>query len=60
MVKTGLISAVIVSQWTWAATILQSSNVAWLYGESFWTNLVGIHACSGDFTTSKALTNPFL
>lgn len=28
-VKTGLIASVIVSQWTWAATILQSSNVAW-------------------------------
>ncbi|MED6142968.1 urea active transporter [Stylosanthes scabra] len=31
-VKTGLIASVIVSQWTWAATILQSSNVAWEYG----------------------------
>ena len=27
-VKTGLTAAVIVSQWTWAATLLQSSNVA--------------------------------
>lgn len=27
-VKTGLTGAVIVSQWTWAATLLQSSNVA--------------------------------
>jgi urea-proton symporter len=29
---------VIVSQWTWAATLLQSSNVAWRYGVSgpFW------------------------
>jgi Na+/proline symporter len=29
---------VIVSQWTWAATLLQSSNVAWNYGVSgpFW------------------------
>lgn len=37
-VKTGLIASVIVSQWTWAATILQSSNVAWEYGLSgpFW------------------------
>ncbi|KAL3694328.1 hypothetical protein R1sor_007979 [Riccia sorocarpa] len=36
--KTGLIASVIVSQWTWAATILQSSNVAWEYGVSgpFW------------------------
>lgn len=37
-VKTGLIASVVVSQWTWAATILQSSNVAWEYGISgpFW------------------------
>ncbi|TVU10535.1 hypothetical protein EJB05_44072, partial [Eragrostis curvula] len=37
-VKTGLIACVIVSQWTWAATILQSSFVAWEYGVSgpFW------------------------
>jgi len=38
MVKTGLTASVIVSQWTWAATLLQSSNVAWQYGISgpFW------------------------
>lgn len=37
-VKTGLTAAVIVSQWTWAATLLQSSNVAYAYGVSgpFW------------------------
>ncbi|KAJ7562603.1 hypothetical protein O6H91_03G076800 [Diphasiastrum complanatum] len=37
-IKTGLIASVVVSQWTWAATILQSSNVAWQYGVSgpFW------------------------
>eukprot|EP00271_Cylindrocystis_brebissonii_P005317 TRINITY_DN17306_c0_g2_i1.p1 TRINITY_DN17306_c0_g2~~TRINITY_DN17306_c0_g2_i1.p1 ORF type:complete len:683 (-),score=119.61 TRINITY_DN17306_c0_g2_i1:97-2145(-) len=37
-VKTGLIASAIVSQWTWAATILQSSNVAWQDGVSgpFW------------------------
>ena len=37
-VKTGLSASVIVSQWTWAATLLQSSNVAWQYGVSgpFW------------------------
>jgi len=37
-VKTGLTGAVIVSQWTWAATLLQSSNVAWQYGITgpFW------------------------
>ena len=33
-VRTGLTAAVIVSQWTWAATLLQSSNVAFLYGVS--------------------------
>jgi len=38
MVKTGLTASVIVSQWTCAATLLQSSNVAWQYGVSgpFW------------------------
>lgn len=37
-VKTGLTAAVIVSQWTWAATLLQSSNVAYKFGVSgpFW------------------------
>jgi len=37
-IKTGLTAAVIVSQWTWAATLLQSSNVASQYGLSgpFW------------------------
>jgi SSS family transporter len=37
-VKTGLTASVIVSQWTWAATLLQSSNVAWCFGVSgpFW------------------------
>ncbi|GKY98294.1 hypothetical protein MPSEU_000787000 [Mayamaea pseudoterrestris] len=38
MIKTGLTASVVVSNWTWAATILQSSNVAWEYGVSgpFW------------------------
>jgi len=37
-IKTGLTGSVIVSQWTWAATLLQSSNVAWNYGITgpFW------------------------
>ena len=37
-IKTGLTASVIVSQWTWAATLLQSSNTAWQYGVSgpFW------------------------
>lgn len=37
-VKMGLTASVIVSQWTWAATLLQSSNVAFSYGISgpFW------------------------
>ena len=36
--KTGLVASVIVSVWTWAATLLQSSSVAWKYGVSgpFW------------------------
>ena len=38
MTRTGLTASVIVSNWTWAATLLQSSNVAWAYGVSgpFW------------------------
>eukprot|EP00188_Purpureofilum_apyrenoidigerum_P001408 Plantae.Rhodophyta-Purpureofilum_apyrenoidigerum.ctg17704.p1 GENE.Plantae.Rhodophyta-Purpureofilum_apyrenoidigerum.ctg17704~~Plantae.Rhodophyta-Purpureofilum_apyrenoidigerum.ctg17704.p1 ORF type:complete len:713 (+),score=132.63 Plantae.Rhodophyta-Purpureofilum_apyrenoidigerum.ctg17704:1103-3241(+) len=37
-IQTGLTASVIVSQWTWAATLLQSSNVAFKYGISgpFW------------------------
>jgi Na+/proline symporter len=37
-IKIGLTASVIVSQWTWAATLLQSSNVAFQYGVSgpFW------------------------
>lgn len=37
-IKTGLTASVIVSQWTWAATLLQSSNVAYKFGVSgpFW------------------------
>jgi SSS family transporter len=37
-VKVGLTGSVIVSQWTWAATLLQSSNVAWRFGITgpFW------------------------
>jgi len=37
-VKSGLIAASVVSSWTWAATLLQSSSVAYQYGISgpFW------------------------
>ncbi|CAF1522980.1 unnamed protein product [Adineta ricciae] len=37
-VKTGLIASAVVSSWTWAATLLHSSSVAYLYGISgpFW------------------------
>ena len=37
-IKTGLTASNVVSQWTWAATLLQSSNVAFEYGVSgpFW------------------------
>ena len=37
-IKIGLTASVIVSQWTWAATLLQSSNVAFNYGIAgpFW------------------------
>lgn len=33
-VRTGLTASVIVSQWTWAATLLQSSTVAYKFGVS--------------------------
>ena len=38
VIKTGLTAAAIVSAWTWAATLLQSSTVAFQYGVSgpFW------------------------
>jgi len=37
-VKSGLVAAAVVSSWTWAATLLQSSTVAYSYGVSgpFW------------------------
>jgi Na+/proline symporter len=37
-VKSGLVAAAVVSSWTWAATLLQSSSVAYEYGVSggFW------------------------
>ncbi|KAF2839223.1 urea active transporter [Patellaria atrata CBS 101060] len=37
-VKTGLVASAVVSSWTWAATLLQSSSVAYNYGVSgpFW------------------------
>ena len=37
-VNTGLTASVIVSQWTWPRTLLQSCSVAWQYGVSgpFW------------------------
>jgi urea-proton symporter len=33
-VKSGLVAAAVVSSWTWAATLLQSSGVAYRYGVS--------------------------
>ena len=40
-VKPGLIAAGIVSAWTWAATLLQSSTVAYEYGVAgpFWVSI---------------------
>ncbi|QIW97627.1 hypothetical protein AMS68_003145 [Peltaster fructicola] len=37
-VKSGLVASAVVSSWTWAATLLQSSSVAYEYGVSgpFW------------------------
>jgi urea-proton symporter len=33
-VKSGLVASAVVSSWTWAATLLQSSTVAYEYGVS--------------------------
>jgi hypothetical protein len=37
-VKSGLVASAVVSSWTWAATLLQSSGIAYRYGVSgpFW------------------------
>lgn len=37
-VKSGLVASAVVSSWTWAATLLQSSSIAYKYGVSgpFW------------------------
>lgn len=41
-VKSGLVASAVVSSWTWAATLLQSSGVAYRYGVSgpFWVSNV--------------------
>jgi Na+/proline symporter len=41
-VKSGLVASAVVSSWTWAATLLQSSGVAYRYGVSgpFWVRCV--------------------
>jgi Na+/proline symporter len=31
-VKSGLVASAVVSSWTWAATLLQSTSVAYRYG----------------------------
>ena len=41
-IKTGLTASVIVSQWTWAATLLQSSNVAY----TVCLRLLSTHCCA--------------
>jgi Na+/proline symporter len=33
-VKSGLVASAVVSSWTWAATLLQSTSVAYRYGMS--------------------------
>ena len=40
-VKSGLVASAVVASWTWAATLLQSSGVAYRYGVSgpFWVGL---------------------
>ncbi len=48
--KPGLIASGIVSAWTWAATLLQSSTVAYTYGVAgpFWVS-------KGDLSSSLSL-----
>jgi Na+/proline symporter len=61
-VKPGLIASGIVSAWTWAATLLQSSTVAYTYGVAgpFWyagtyTHLTRAHSLLNLSETSKKL-----
>jgi Na+/pantothenate symporter len=44
-VKSGLVASAVVSSWTWAATLLQSSGVAYRYGVSgpFWVGYTQSH-----------------
>lgn len=43
-VKSGLVASAVVSSWTWAATLLQSTGVAYRYGVSgpFWVSFFSI------------------
>jgi hypothetical protein len=45
-IKTGLTASNVVSMWTWAATLLQSSNVAWQYGGESSTSLSLLYCIS--------------
>ncbi len=46
-IKAGLTACDIVAKWTWAATLLQSANVAWSFGVSgpFWYAAGESRAC---------------
>ena len=46
-VKSGLVASAVVSSWTWAATLLQSSGVAYRYGVSgpFWVGAAHDSCC---------------
>lgn len=54
-VKTGMVASAVVSAWTWAATLLQSSTVAYQYGISgpFWVSFV----CPRDFVCKSNKAN---
>lgn len=54
-VKPGLIASGIMSAWTWAATLLQSSSVGYQYGIAgpFWV-------CTGHFLGSERSVHPSL
>jgi len=54
-VKSGLVASAVVSSWTWAATLLTSSGVAYRYGVSgpLW---VGLPRCELSNVTYLSLT----
>ncbi len=59
-VKPGLIASGIVSAWTWAATLLQSSTVAYTYGVAgpFWVQIPPLRSLRSRLTCFSMLQEP--